>query len=130
MEIIDYFESKEQSYWLEEIGKSDWVAGHYLHDLLKKNEFKSLCGEGSKVYLLVEGKELMCFCTYAEQDVYVFGIDEPIKTYTGKVIAVYHRINDCEDKWIVSVNGAKPSREEILKTIEFQEQYFCGELYY
>ena len=73
MEIIDYFESKEQSYWLEEIGKSDWVAGHYLHDLLKKNEFKSLCGEGSKVYLLVEGRELMCFCTYAEQD----EIDEP-----------------------------------------------------
>lgn len=263
MEIIDFFASKDQSYWLEEIGKSDWVAGHYLHDLLAKNEFKSLCGAGSKVYLLVEGKELMCFCTYAEQDeidepsitpwlgfvytfpkfrgkrrigklleygyllakedgfktvyistgetglyekygytfwkvmkdlnggdtrvyrkeiedmdysdiigkevsgtidrplgsshprhpemiypinygyvdgvfagdgaeqdVYVFGIDEPIETYTGKVIAVYHRINDCEDKWIVSVNGAKPTREEILKTIEFQEQYFCGELYY
>ena len=262
MEIIDYFESNDQIYWLEEIGKSDWVAGHYLHDLLQKNEFKSLCGEGSKVYLLVEGKNLMCFCTYAEQDeidepsitpwigfvytfpkyrgkrrigklleygyhlakedgfktvyistgetglyekygytfwkvmkdlnggdtrvyrkeiedmdysdiigrevsgtidrplgsshprhpemiypinygyvdgvfagdgaeqdVYVFGIDEPIKTYSGKVIAVYHRINDCEDKWIVSVNGARPTREEILKAIEFQEQYFCGELY-
>ncbi len=65
----------------------------------------------------------------AEQDVYVFGAHEPIKTFTGKVIAVYHRLNDCEDKWIVSINGAAPSREDILQTIEFQEQYFTGELY-
>ena len=59
----------------------------------------------------------------------MFGAHEPIKTFTGKVIAVYHRLNDCEDKWIVSINGAAPSKEDILRTIEFQEQYFMGELY-
>lgn len=65
----------------------------------------------------------------AEQDVYVFGTDKPLWTYTGKVVGVYHRLNDCEDKWIVSLSGEKPDREAILKSIEFQEQYFMGELY-
>ena len=39
---------------------------------------------------------------WAEQDVYVFGTDQPLETYTGKVIAVYHRLNANEDKRIVS----------------------------
>lgn len=65
----------------------------------------------------------------AEQDVYVFGTDKPIASYEGKVIAVYHRLNDVEDKWIVSLDGKKPSDEEILRAIAFQEQYFMGELY-
>ena len=65
----------------------------------------------------------------AEQDVYVFGISEPIRTFTGTVTAVLHRLNDCEDKWIVSVNGSRPDRDEILRTIAFQEQFFMGELY-
>jgi inorganic pyrophosphatase len=30
----------------------------------------------------------------AEQDVYVFGTDMPLKKFTGKVVAVYHRLND------------------------------------
>ena len=34
----------------------------------------------------------------AEQDVYIFGPLAPIRTFTGKVIAVLHRLNDCEDK--------------------------------
>ena len=63
------------------------------------------------------------------QDVYLFGVDEPVKTYTGKIVGVYHRLNDCEDKWIVTPDGTKPDEEEILRTIEFQEQYYMGELY-
>ena len=65
----------------------------------------------------------------AEQDVYVFGADQPLETYTGKVIAVYHRLNDNEDKWIVSLIGETIPAEEILEAICFQEQYFMGELY-
>ena len=65
----------------------------------------------------------------AEQDVYVFGIEKPIRTYTGKVVGVIHRLNDNEDKWIVSLSGAKIPREEILARTEFQEQYFMSELY-
>lgn len=62
------------------------------------------------------------------QDVYVFGTDRPIRSFEGKVIAVYHRFHDAEDKWIVSLDGSDYSDEEILQSIHFQEQYFEGEL--
>ena len=64
----------------------------------------------------------------AEQDVYVLGTDKPICKFEGKVIAVYHRFNDVEDKWIVSIEGNNYSDEEILKMIDFQERYFKGKL--
>ncbi len=64
-----------------------------------------------------------------EQDVYVLGASQPIRTFTGKVVAVLHRLNDCEDKWIVSVDGTAPGRDTILQTIDFQEKYYMGELY-
>lgn len=63
-----------------------------------------------------------------EQDVYVLGTDEPIETFEGRVIAIYHRFNDAEDKWIVSFSGSDYSNKEILQAIHFQEQYFEGEL--
>jgi len=63
-----------------------------------------------------------------EQDVYVLGSDSPIETFEGKVIAVYHRFNDVEDKWIVSLDGIDYSDEEILQSINFQEKYYKGEL--
>ena len=61
-----------------------------------------------------------------EQDVYVLGTDAPLETFEGKVIAVYHRLNDLEDKWIVTLDGTDYSDEEILQAIHFQEQFFKG----
>ena len=61
-----------------------------------------------------------------EQDVYVLGTDTPLETFEGKVIAVYHRLNDLEDKWIVTLDGTDYSDEEILQAIHFQEQFFKG----
>ncbi|MBE5790180.1 MAG: inorganic pyrophosphatase [Clostridiales bacterium] len=65
----------------------------------------------------------------AEQDAYVFGPSKPIRTFTGTVIALLHRLNDREDKWIVSTDGSRPDRDGILQAIAFQEQYYMGELY-
>lgn len=62
----------------------------------------------------------------AEQDVYIVGVDTAVETFTGTVIAVYHRYNDVEDKWIVAPKECDFSDEEILKKIEFQEKYFDG----
>ncbi len=56
----------------------------------------------------------------------MFGTDQPLQTYTGKVIAVYHRFDDAEDKWIVSLNGEDISDDKILGDISFQEQFFYG----
>lgn len=64
-----------------------------------------------------------------EQDAYIFGTDESLTTFEGKVIKVYHRFNDIEDKWIVSLTGEDIPDEKILGDIAFQEQYFYGKLY-
>lgn len=262
MNVIDFLASDNKDHWLSEINKSDWRAGKYLYELLRDQKLKELCGETTKVLLLVDNDKLLSFCTYAEQDdvgepsltpwvgfvytfpeyrgkrrigklleyvytlaktdghphiyistgeiglyekygysfwktmkdvggedsrvyktdvvtvdysdvlgitvsgaidrpigsahprhpemiypinygyvdgvfagdgaeqdVYVFGTDQPLETYTGKVIAVYHRLNDNEDKWIVSLSGKMISAEDILDAIGFQEQYYMGELY-
>ena len=63
------------------------------------------------------------------QDVYILGTDQPLTACTGIVIAIVHRLNDCEDKWIVSLDEKMPDREEILQAVKFQEQYFETELY-
>ena len=64
-----------------------------------------------------------------EQDVYVMGVTKPISSFSGRVIAVCHRLNDVEDKWIVAADGMPRGEEEIISAIGFQEQYFMGELY-
>lgn len=68
MKIIEYFETDDKAYWLGEIKKSDWGAGQCLHRLLEENKVKKLFGESTKVLLLVDGKNLVSFCTLAEQD--------------------------------------------------------------
>lgn len=66
----------------------------------------------------------------AEQDVYLLNVDEPVEEFEGIVIAVYHRYNDVEDKWIVIPEGSPvPTQTEILKAIYFQEKYFYGTLF-
>lgn len=65
----------------------------------------------------------------AEQDVYLFGTNKPLKRFQGKVVAVWHRFDDVEDKWIVSLNGEDIAEEKILGDISFQEQFYYGKLY-
>ena len=59
-----------------------------------------------------------------EQDAYVLGVNEPLETFTGKLIAVVHRINDNETKWVVAKENMHYTVQEIEKQVEFQEQYF------
>ena len=63
-----------------------------------------------------------------EQDAYILGIDEPVKEFTGKVVAIVHRFDDIEDKWIVASENTSFTKEEIEKRIFFQEQYFKTEI--
>lgn len=68
MEIIEYFNSGRQTYWLSQIKKSDWGAGQFLFQLLSESRLQDAVGENAKVLLLTEGDELISFCTYAEKD--------------------------------------------------------------
>ena len=63
-----------------------------------------------------------------EQDAYILGIDKPINEYTGKIIAIVHRLDDVEDKWVVAPEGISFSEEEIRDATRFQEQYFNSEI--
>ena len=63
-----------------------------------------------------------------EQDAYLLGISEPVHEYTGKVIAVVHRLDDIEDKWIVAPDGVTFTKEEIARLVHFQEQWFQTEI--
>lgn len=68
MEILEYFSVENKEFWCSKIAESDWGAGQYLADLLKKGEFKGLVGENSRVLMLVDGENLVSFCTLAEKD--------------------------------------------------------------
>ncbi|MDO4679036.1 MAG: inorganic pyrophosphatase [Eubacteriales bacterium] len=63
-----------------------------------------------------------------EQDAYILGVDKPIKEFIGKVIAIIHRIDDVEDKWVVAPEDVSFTKDEIMQQIEYQEQYFHTEI--
>lgn len=63
-----------------------------------------------------------------EQDAYILGVDEPVERFTGKVIAVIHRLDDVEDKWVVCPKDRTFGKEEIAEKVRFQEQYFKTEI--
>lgn len=59
-----------------------------------------------------------------EQDAYILGIDIPVEKFTGALLAIVHRNDDVEDKWVVAPKGMKITVQEIEEQIKFQEQYF------
>ena len=63
-----------------------------------------------------------------EQDAYILGVNEPVKKFTGKIIAIVYRKDDIEEKWVVVPDGMTFSKEEIRRQIHFQEQYFDSEI--
>ena len=62
------------------------------------------------------------------QDAYILGVNEPVDIFTGKIIAIVHRKNDIEEKWVVVPEEVTFSKEEIRQQIHFQEQYFDSEI--
>ncbi|MBQ9143110.1 MAG: inorganic pyrophosphatase [Lachnospiraceae bacterium] len=63
-----------------------------------------------------------------EQDVYILGVDEPVKEFVGEIIAVIHRFDDVEEKWVVASTGVNFTAQEIMEKVWFQEQYFQSEV--
>lgn len=63
-----------------------------------------------------------------EQDAYILGVNQPVEEFTGKVIAIIHRLNDVEDKWVVAPEDELYSKEQIEEQVKFQEKYFDYEI--
>ena len=58
------------------------------------------------------------------QDAYILGVSEPVDSFMGEVIAVIHRRDDVESKWVVGAVGSKFKLEEIQRQTHFQEKFY------
>jgi len=63
-----------------------------------------------------------------EQDAYILGVNEPVDEFTGKIIAVIHRYDDVEEKWVIAPEDMYFAKEEIWERVCFQEKYFRSEI--
>lgn len=63
-----------------------------------------------------------------ELDCYVLGVFEPLETFTGKCIAIIHRLDDNDDKLIIVPENKLFSNKEIRVLTEFQERFFKSEI--
>ena len=62
------------------------------------------------------------------QDAYILGVTVPVEHFDGSVIAIIHRFDDVEEKWVVAPNGMHFTRDDIYRFVQFQEQYFHVEI--
>ena len=63
-----------------------------------------------------------------EQDAYILGVDVPVKEFVGKIIAIIHREDDVEEKWVVASEHSSFTKDEIIEQVRFQEKYFKSEV--
>lgn len=61
---------------------------------------------------------------YDMQDAYILGVNQPVKTFTGKLIAIIHRMDDVETKWVVAPFDSTFTASEIIALTYFQERFF------
>lgn len=61
-----------------------------------------------------------------EQDAYILGVSEPLRSFDGRVVGVIRRMDDCEDKLIVAPEGVVFHQGQIAEAVHFQEQYFIS----
>ncbi len=63
------------------------------------------------------------------QDAYVWGVKEPVVSFEGEVVAVIHRLNDVEDKWVVAAAGTHVTEAEIREGTRFLERTIKSEIW-
>ncbi|GEL90629.1 MULTISPECIES: inorganic pyrophosphatase [Pediococcus] len=61
-----------------------------------------------------------------KQDVYVISknAETPIGTFTGILVAIIHRDDDVETKWVVTSEKEVISEKEIFENTQFLEKHF------
>jgi inorganic pyrophosphatase len=60
-----------------------------------------------------------------EIDAYLVGVNEVVKDFSGKCIAIIHRLNDDDDKLVIADESAQEMNSaEIEKQVQFQEKFF------
>jgi inorganic pyrophosphatase len=59
-----------------------------------------------------------------ELDAYILLVNEPVSEFTGKVVAVIHRLNDDDDKLVVIPSNMTITDEQIDSMTAFMEKWF------
>ena len=59
-----------------------------------------------------------------ELDAYILGVFEPLERFSGRCIAVIHRLDDDDDKLLVTPEGKNYTDDQIRALTEFQERFF------
>ncbi len=59
-----------------------------------------------------------------EMDVYLLGVEAPVKEFDAHIIAIVHRKDDVEDKLVGVPEGMTFTAEEIAAAVHFQEKYY------
>ena len=59
-----------------------------------------------------------------ELDVFLLGVDQPVATYTGRIVGIVYRADDVEDKLIMAPDGMDLTVEEMTAAVYFQEKYY------
>ena len=57
-------------------------------------------------------------------DAYVLGVFEPLKMFSGRCIAIIHRLDDDDDKLVLVPEGKTYSDAQIIALVEFKERFF------
>jgi inorganic pyrophosphatase len=57
-------------------------------------------------------------------DAYVLGPTQPLRQFSGVVIAIIQRENDIEDKLVVASPNATYTAQQIAAAVAFQEKWF------
>lgn len=68
MKVIKFFDSDNRDHWLQQIKRCDWQAGQFLYRLLITGDFDKTLGQNSQVFMLIDGDELVSFCTLSSVD--------------------------------------------------------------
>lgn len=63
-----------------------------------------------------------------ELDVYLLGVDAPVREYSARIIGIVHRHNDVEDKLVAAPEGMNFTALEMEEATRFQEQYYESEI--
>ena len=63
-----------------------------------------------------------------EIDVYILGVFAPLEEFEGVCRAIIYRIDDKENKLIVTAEDKKYSVEQIKALVEFQDRFFKTEI--
>lgn len=59
-----------------------------------------------------------------ELDIYLMGVDEPLTSFSGRIIGIIHRKNDVEDELVAAPEGRVFHQAEIAQAVYFTERFF------